>query len=188
MKPKQILTVVLLLFVVSSLAYMVGSEQKTDSKSDEVTDNSAQAKKQNETENITESAEERKKNLLMKTVDNNARQKERLIVYYFHGNVRCPTCHKLETYAKEALELYFADELKSGNIILEIVDVDKLENGHFIEDYKLVTKSVVISEIKDGRQVKWENLDRIWQKVRDKDSYLAYIRDSIQNFLSEGRQ
>ena len=30
-----------------------------------------------------------------------------------------------------------------------------------------------------------ENLKQIWQKVRDKDSYLQYVRDSIQRFLED---
>jgi len=36
--------------------------------------------------------------------------------YYFHGTFRCPTCHKLEKYAKEAIENNFKNDLTSGKL------------------------------------------------------------------------
>jgi len=84
------------------------------------------------------------------------------------------------------LDVYFADEIASRNIVWKTVNIDKTENSHFIQDYKLVTKSVVLSEVADGKEVGWKNLDQIWQKVGDKDGYLQYIRESILNGL-EGK-
>ncbi len=185
MKPKQILTIVLTLFVVGSLAYMIGKEQKTDSKPSEETNEPVPAQKQNEAENTSGVSTQNNQNFLMKPVDNNSKRKIQLIVYYFHGDVRCPTCHKLETYAKEALDTYFPDELASQDIVWRAINVDNPENRHFIQDYKLVTKSVVLSEITDGKEIEWKHLDQIWQKVRDKTSYLNYIRDSITEFIAE---
>jgi len=96
------------------------------------------------------------------------------------------TCHKLETYAKEALDAYFADEIASKKIVWKVVNVDRTENSHFIQDYKLVTKSAVLSEVVDGKEVGWKNLNQIWQKVRNKDIYMRYIRESILKVL-EGK-
>ena len=108
-----------------------------------------------------------------------------LVVYYFHGNARCASCYKLEQYAKEALEQNFADELKSGKIVFKIVNIDKSGNDHFVADYQLYTKSVVLSLVKDGKQVRYKNLEKVWDLLRDQNQYHAYVRDEIEPFLGE---
>jgi hypothetical protein len=107
----------------------------------------------------------------------------KLIVYYFHTTGRCPTCLKMEKYTSEALKAYYSKELRSGNIEWKVIDVEKPENSHFIKEYNLYTKSVVISEVKSGKEVKWKNLDKIWMKVRDKNDYLAYIKQEVGDFM-----
>lgn len=114
------------------------------------------------------------------------REKGQLVVYYFHGDVRCATCHKLETYAKEALEANFADKLASQDILWRTVNVDRPENKHCVGDYGLVSKAVVLSWVADGKEVRWKKLDEIWQKVNDKESYLEYVRQGVEGFLEEG--
>ena len=117
---------------------------------------------------------------------NEARENGQLIVYYFHGDMRCKTCHMLETYAKEALEANFGSELESKDILWRTMNVDRSENGHYVEDYELVTKAVVLSWVVNGKEVRWKKLDEIWQKVNDKQSYLEYVRKSIEEFLEAG--
>lgn len=108
-----------------------------------------------------------------------------LVVYYFHGNARCPSCYKLEQYAKEVLEPGFADELKSGKIVFKSVNIDKAGNDRFVADYQLYTKSVVLSLVRDGKQVRYKNLEKVWDLLRDQDQYHAYVRDEIKLFLGE---
>jgi len=183
MKIKRIFTIVLLVFVVGSVAYMIGRKQNTESsqipdspasvpRGQPVTSGEPSVAQQNEPDSSTNAAA-------------NDPQSIQLIVYYFHGDMRCPTCHKLEKYAKEALDTYFADEIASKKIIWKVINVDRTENSHFIQDYKLVTKSVVLSEVADGKEAGWKNLDQIWQRVSDKDGYLEYIRESVLQSLKE---
>ncbi len=179
MKIKKIFTVALLLFVAGSIGYMIVNEKKTETVASEeriepVSKNVASEEKETNTKQVIQSS-------IAKTENGDVQQDNQLIVYYFHGDQRCPTCHKLETYAKEALDVYFADEIASKKIVWKVVNVDRTENSHFIQDYKLVTKSVVLSEVANGKEVGWKNLDQIWQRVRDKDSYLQYIRENILN-------
>lgn len=108
-----------------------------------------------------------------------------LVVYYFHGNARCSSCYKLEQFAKETLEQNFADELKSGKIVFKIVNIDKAGNDHFVADYQLYSKSVVLSLVKDGKQVRYKNLEKVWDLLGDQNKYHAYVRDEIKLFLGE---
>lgn len=186
MKPKQILTVLLLVFVAVSIAYMSIREQETATQVSEEADKPVPAANERGiTENTIAVANENIQNTLTNNKTKTARQHTQLIVYYFHGDMRCPTCHKLETYAKEALDTYFPDKLASQDIVWKVVNVDKPKNRHFIRDYELVTKSVVLSKSADGKEIERKNLDQIWQKVRDKNSYLNYIRGSIIEFIVE---
>lgn len=108
-----------------------------------------------------------------------------VIVYYFHGNVRCDTCRKLEAYARAAVEGGFAEELADGALQWRMVNVDEPQNEHFIEDYGLFTRSLVLSEMADGRELRWKNLDRIWELVGDQDAYQTYVHSEVAAFLPE---
>ena len=105
--------------------------------------------------------------------------------YYFHGTFRCPTCQKLEEYAKEAIESNFKTDLASGKLSFRIVNVENKGNEHFVQDYQLYTKAVVLSLSKDGKEVRSKNLDKIWQLVRNREQYQSYVRAEVAAFLKE---
>lgn len=107
----------------------------------------------------------------------------KIVVYYFHNNYRCPTCYMLETLAKSEVETSFADAIKNGKVEWKTVNVDDKGNEHFNDDYKLYTKSVIISTVKDGKESSWKNLEKIWQLVHEEDKYRKYIRDEVKACL-----
>jgi hypothetical protein len=109
-----------------------------------------------------------------------------VVAYYFHGNKRCSTCRKLEAYSAEAINGGFAAELESGGLEWRVVNTDDKENAHFITDFELVTKSVVLAEYRDGKVVRFKNLKLVWQLVGDEDGFVRYIRDETRDFLAEG--
>ena len=162
MRLKQIFAIVLIAFAAGSLAYMAVKETAAKQPTGKTADNIMQDEEKTDVQ-----------------------PDERLIVYYFHGNVRCETCHKLETYAKETLDTYFADELATGKIIWQVVNVEQPQNEHYIGDYKLVTKAVVLSKVRQGKELARQNLERIWQEVGDKQGYIEYVRDSISKFMED---
>lgn len=107
----------------------------------------------------------------------------KVIAYYFHGNFRCPTCHKLEQYSKEVIESNFKDELASGKLVFKVINTDKKGNEHFVDDYQLYTKSLVISLVKEGKEVKSKNLVKIWNYVGNKNRFSEYVTSEINDFL-----
>jgi len=107
----------------------------------------------------------------------------KVIAYYFHGSFRCSTCRDLEQYAKEAIENNFKKELAEGSLIFKAADIEEKGNEHFVNDYQLYTKSVVLSLVEDGKEIKYKNLDKIWEYVRDKEKYIDYIKREVNNFL-----
>jgi len=105
--------------------------------------------------------------------------------YYFHGNMRCASCRKIEQYSREALEKFFTKELHSGVLQFTPVNTDRPENTHYIHDYQLYTKSLVIVLMKDGKQVTWKNLAKVWQHLRDRDAFHDYVHEEVGAFLGK---
>lgn len=102
---------------------------------------------------------------------------------YFHGSVRCPTCHRIETLSHEAITNHFADELKTGALVWRAVNVDEPENRHFNTDYQLYTKSLIISEVRDGKEIRWKNLEKVWQFVRNEEEFDRYVSSEINAWM-----
>ena len=108
-----------------------------------------------------------------------------VIVYYFHTTFRCYSCYTIEKYTKEAIEEFFGDELSSGKLIFRPLNVEKKENRRFVKDYQLYTKSVVVSLVKNGEEVKFNNLEKVWHYLRNKEQFFNYIKDEVNNYLKE---
>jgi hypothetical protein len=108
----------------------------------------------------------------------------KVIAYYFHTNTRCSTCIKIEQYSHEAIEQGFANEIKNGALEMRVVNYENPENRHFIQDYKLVSKSLVLVNLVDGKQTKWTNLRLVWQLTGRKDAFLNYVRKEVRGYLS----
>jgi len=109
----------------------------------------------------------------------------KVIAYYFHGTFRCSTCQTIEKYSKEAIEYYFANELKNGTLEFKSLNVEEAENRHYVQDYQLFSRSLVISLVKQDKEVTWKNLTDVWKLVRDKDKFFQYVKDEVDKFLKE---
>ncbi|MGD0336003.1 MAG: nitrophenyl compound nitroreductase subunit ArsF family protein [Candidatus Omnitrophota bacterium] len=109
----------------------------------------------------------------------------KVIAYYFHGTMRCPTCYKLEQYSKEAIETNFKDALASGKLEFKVVNVEDKGNEHYGNDYQLYTKSLILSLVKDGKEIKWKNMDKIWEYVGNKQRFIDYVKNVVADFLKE---
>lgn len=109
----------------------------------------------------------------------------KVVAYYFHTTYRCVSCKKIEAYSREAIETGFAEELKNGKLKFESINIQEDENEHFIKDYQLYTKSLVICNMENGKQVEWKNLAKVWQLLRNKDAFVKYVQDEISAYLKE---
>lgn len=108
-----------------------------------------------------------------------------VIAYYFHTALRCTTCFTMERYTQEAILTGFPDDIRSGRLVWKAINVDDEENEHFVRDYELYTKSVVIVDMQDGVQVRWKNLKDIWDLVDDKKAFIDYIQAETGSYLEK---
>jgi len=112
-------------------------------------------------------------------------QVNKIIVYYFHGTRRCSNCIKFEEYSKEAIDSAFTQELKDGQMEWRMINIDEPENKHFINDYQLFTKSLILSKVVEGKEAKWKNLDKIWDLVTSKEKFIEYVQNEVKAYLKE---
>lgn len=169
MNPKNIITAALLFFVAVSVAYLVVKESCRGPAGQEKASLPAQP----------DTASSR---------DNGAPDAKtsgiRVVAYYFHGSVRCATCRSIEAFAKEAVETAFAAELKDGRLEWRVVNIEEPEGEHFVQDFQLATRSVVLERISGGKRIEWKNLQLIWELVRrGKEDFMKYIQDETRGYL-----
>ncbi len=110
-------------------------------------------------------------------------EQSKTVVYYFHGNQRCRTCNKIEALTKKNIEEGFAAQLKDGSMEVRVLNVDQTENEHFVTDYELAVRSVVVSKMEGGKETNWRRLDKVWQLVHDEAAFAAYLREEISLLL-----
>jgi len=67
------------------------------------------------------------------------------------------------------------------------VNVDDKGNEHYASDYKLYTKSLILSLVKEGKQIKWKNLDKIWEYVGNKQRFIDYVKSGVADLLKEAQ-
>jgi thiol-disulfide isomerase/thioredoxin len=108
-----------------------------------------------------------------------------VVVTYFHTTFRCPTCRRLEEYSREAVESAFGKELEQGKVAFRALNVEETDNQHFIKDYSLYTKSLIVSLNKNGKETRWKNLPDIWKLVRDREQYEKYVVGEIEDYLKD---
>ncbi len=157
MNVKSVATLVLLLFVGASVAYLV--LQKSNTSSTDTVD------------------------AVQVSGDDAAGPSAEYVAYYFHGNRRCPTCQKLESYSNQAVTTGFAGQIDEQVLDWQIVNYDEAGNEHYMDDYELSHQSVVLTRVQDGQVTDWTNLARIWELVGDEAEFTEYVQTEITTFM-----
>ena len=172
MKTKTIISIALLLFIFASVAYLVVGELRPGSQPSQAEVDLPEA--------------EPDQGLSSQTPEPpNAPPKssQKVVVYYFHGDFRCATCRKFEAFTGETLRQAFPDALRNRRLEWRVFNVDKPENEHFVSDYQLHTRAIVVAKIKDGKQTQWKNLEKIWELVGDKKAFVNYVQYEVAMYL-----
>jgi len=191
MNVKGFIKSLLLILIVFSCAFLVYKEFSLKSESNVTNAAETQGDKssvpvetQSDKENLPSTEVTGKQGEVPSSVSDKAIT-SKVIAYYFHGTVRCTTCRTIERYSQEAIEQYFTNELQNGTLEFRRVNVEEPGNRHFIQDYHLFTRSLVLSLVSDGKEKKWKNLPDVWKLVRDKKKFYQYVKDEVEKFLEE---
>jgi hypothetical protein len=106
-----------------------------------------------------------------------------LLVYYFHRNVRCPTCRAIESQSYDTVHKDFASQLERGEVVWKILNYEEPAAADLVEKFEIQIPMVVLARLKGGEIENWKRLDHVWALVGDRPAFGRYIRDEISQML-----
>ena len=196
MNIKKLVKALLLIFVVLSFAVLIYKEFSPKSESNVTPVAATQVDKQPsvsekslpvpKSQTVKEAATKQKEKAPSPLTEVKS-QNSKVIAYYCHGTFRCSTCRTIEKYSHDAIYQYFPKELSTGKLEFKPVNVEEGETRHYIQDYQLFSKSLIIVLYKDDKQVKWKNLKEVWIHAGDKEKFFQYVKDEVEGFLKEAQ-
>lgn len=104
-------------------------------------------------------------------------------VYYFHTEFRCATCLKIESLISDAMKEKFKSQIAEGKVVFEIVNFSEKNNQHFEKDYDLYNQTLVVSQVKNGKETKWKAAEKIWQLHGNKSKFISYVDKEVKDYL-----
>lgn len=109
--------------------------------------------------------------------------KNRLEVYAFHGTRQCETCKNMKANTKATLDNYFANEMKSGKIVYQVIDVDDEKNEKLAEKFEATGTALMINNVVNGKDNISDWSDFAFDKANDAEEYIPQLRTKIQTAL-----
>jgi heme/copper-type cytochrome/quinol oxidase subunit 2 len=109
---------------------------------------------------------------------------DRVEVVYFHRTQRCYTCLYAEEYTQYTVETYFADELASGRVTFQSINVQDEENADIVEKYNNASYlTLCINTVKDGTD-HIEEITDIWLVIGDDEAFVEIVKSKIEESFS----
>lgn len=106
-------------------------------------------------------------------------------VLYFHATIRCEGCLAIEDFTKKSVKSKFANEIKNGKVVLKSLDFLQPKNEHYQKKYNFYVQTLIISKKVKGKEVKWKNLDKIWDYSSNYQQFQDYVEKEIKNLLND---
>jgi hypothetical protein len=108
---------------------------------------------------------------------------EKVELYHFYGENRCTSCVMLGDLAEETVNAYYAEELSSGRLVFDHIDMTLPENREIVDRYGPTGSSLWIG-IHDGNGFHGEELLAPWYMLGDEQKFSAYIRAVLDQQLA----
>lgn len=105
----------------------------------------------------------------------------RYTAIFFHAPHRCPTCIKIEKYSHDALQ----PEIENGALVWQVKDYTTTDNATMINQMEVMTSTVVLAEQRNGKIVRWKNLEQVWDHTHDQSQFAAFMQDAWKEFQRE---
>ncbi len=108
---------------------------------------------------------------------------DRVVVMYFHRTQRCPTCMRMESYARQALEEAFSEQLQTGQIAFYSIDFQDERNARLTRAYQITGPTLIMVKVVNKKGMESKNLQEIWAKVRDQKEFFRYVQTEAAGYL-----
>ena len=104
-------------------------------------------------------------------LDTTSIDKNTVLVYYFHGSIRCHTCVSVDENTLQYLKEFFPKQLAKNELIFKSINIDKNEREDLINKYEIYGQSLlfikgdqVIDKTEDAFQYVTTNPEK-WKQL-----------------------
>ena len=108
-----------------------------------------------------------------------------VLVLQFHRLQRCKFCNDMEAHTQAALNTYFADELRNQTIAFRQLNMDLLRFENLRKKYDLFTSTLVLIELKAGKESRWKIVTDAWYLTDKKAEFMKMFQSELNTFRSE---
>ncbi len=105
-----------------------------------------------------------------------------VVVYYLRSSFRCWQCNLIEQHSDTLIRNDFSEYLDEGQ--LDWVVVDYLQNDELADRYNISGNTVIVARYVDGSEVAHNRLDKVMEKVFDRDVFMSYVGDAIEEMIN----
>ena len=107
-----------------------------------------------------------------------------VIAYYFHRTVRCPGCLQIEFMADQAIRETFDQELKDGDLVWLVVNMEEPDNQEFVENYDLTASTLVLVASQKNGNDRWKRLEKVWELMHEPEAFGRYVEKEVADYLT----
>lgn len=107
-----------------------------------------------------------------------------VVVTYFISGARCESCQKIEALCRETVAQDFAAESASHHVVFRVIDTGDPANAHYISDYQLTSKIVILSHRVASKETEWMAMEKVWDLLEDPAAFHAYLASPIRKYLT----
>ena len=116
------------------------------------------------------------------TSDISSVRADRVEVVYFHRAQRCSGCIYAEAGIRYTVETYFEDEVASGQVTFQALNVEHKENATIVKKYAAFGSSLFINTIRDGTG-HIEEVRDIWFVLDNDEAFVEVVKSKIEGSL-----
>jgi hypothetical protein len=106
-----------------------------------------------------------------------------VVMTYFLLGKRCASCRKIEAFTRATAEKDFADELADHRLVFRVINTDEPAYRHFLKDYQLTSKTVILSHRLNGSETEWMDMEKVWDLLDDEAAFRTYLGTQIRSYL-----
>jgi len=101
-------------------------------------------------------------------------------VYYFHFTRRCVTCQTVEKVAEQAVNEFFPDAVKRGDVFFKSVNIEEKGNEDLIKRLKVEGQSLLIVNGKEQVNI----VDKgFMYAMNEPDKLKAVVKENVQKYV-----
>ena len=112
-------------------------------------------------------------------------QSHQVKLLYFHRRFRCPECEIIEAGTRKALETHFPNAMADGRLVMSVINLDEPGNEHYTKDYTFFFNTIIVVNVKNGRDADFKNLEDVWKIYEDEKALSQYIRNEVGDYLKD---